>query len=121
MAATGMVTSDANLFEHPEMLVDASAETARVDPQRLADVDKSKGAVVVLGVDPIRRLEKFEALGRIPFGVAITEVASDTVFEKREQKTAFRVRRAPATEQVSVLDWQDVGSLENAGQVVSCF
>src|SRR6266851_4412515 len=70
--ATGVFTSDADLFEHPEMLVDAIAETARVDAERLAYVDKSEGAVVVFGVDPIRGLEEFEPLWRIPLGIAIT-------------------------------------------------
>jgi hypothetical protein len=66
------------------MLMDSGAETAWVDAQRLAHVDEGEWAVVVLGVDPIRRLEKFEPLRRIPFGVAITEVASDTVLEQGE-------------------------------------
>jgi hypothetical protein len=77
--------SDADLLEHPDMFMDAPAETARVDAERLAHVYKGEGAVVVFGIDPIRRFEKFEPLGRIPLGVAVTEVASDAVLEQREQ------------------------------------
>jgi len=91
---------------------------AWVDAQRLAYVHKGERPVVVFGVDPVRSLEELEPLGRIPFGVTISEIASDAVLEQGEKKAALGVGRGSSPEQVVVLDRQDVGSLKYIRQFV---
>lgn len=120
--AAKIFTSDADLFEQSEMFMDAVTEMARVDAQRLAHIDEGEWSIVVLGVNPIRSLEEFKPLGRIPFGIAMSEIAADSVLEQGKKKAALRVRRrSPPPEQIVILDRKNVGSLEYAGQFVHCF